>query len=1290
MRDSRSLSRGTIRLLAVALTALFGATELLSTTYYWKGGGYGTFGLYDDLANWSTESSTGVDAEVLPGEADTLDPKTSCSFNLNGGEWTLKSWDPVSDWDRRGLGLTNGTLTFTTSVQTHSGTISIWDGATLNFAKTAQFVPALNDAGTRYVDVLPGGTFNFYGTYYCYHGQVLVKQGGTATIDPVSWGGQGGSQQADNLLSNAGTLNLPSGLVYKTGGANSNYKSAFKQTGGVLNLGGPISRGNVSPANMVFYIVFSGGLVNVEKDAFFLANSVSVTAEVPFNVAEGATLTADGVTFSDGIPLIKEGPGAVRFTNALPAAVTLKAGDLRLEGEPRNITLNVDATEPGGRIVLAAKDLTLEGFVADTVTFGVDTSIVVHKDTVLHSPSEELLDRVEADLLAAGFNISREGDALVLYSSYTFSSTETTDLNDPAGWFGGTLPPAGQGVILSGAGVQAVIDAEIPAWSYILVTDGASLTIAGSDMELPTIVLEGDTHLEITGSATLPTPISTKPDSDGRLPSIHLAPGGSLTLPGGSAFKNCRLTLEGELKSSSDGQFIFGTADADETAHFALVANGATISASNAAGMANAARIDFAVPTAGGTVVLDEPIVLKNCAFAYNSLDGFAFGLNNPVDTPVEVIVDNTPLNIGGETYVSGSAHLVLTNGSVLLRQRHSENGAGYNINVENKGRITLVDGGEIRGGVTMINGDLTNGAVRLQPDEEGYASIVIGEGGIACWYKLNGYGKGVVRVEDGIVECFKTFWWGWPGNREHILNNLLSVEIPAGKTMTYRGVPQKLYSNYDELSGTTFESPFSGEGNLIVENTRSGTTLQPTICRNDNTCTGTLSVSPDNGTAKARVQFADGANWAGMVILDGRIGLKPVDLTYSSSASKPTTATFGGAYLTSPFSLRCWIAIDENGDCNVTNDMVHIGALGWNAEPGATLALVSQNSLDISDIPIGTELVIGRMPKDGAIPESAEPKVALLERAIDGNEEESILVAKILSADGFVFNGGSETITDLNDPSGYADGIVPVGKAIQIDGTTAIVDATHPLPEFTAITLRNGAVLNFVGKTEEGTAFTLPTIKLDPTSALRIGDDAATATTVNLTVAPIAVGLAGSEGLPRIIIEKGSTLGIPGGTKFANVAIEHYGTMAWCDTVSGGVTIGYAVNGETTRIAYTGVGGRFDFRANQNATAGRVAFLTPASGGRVQALGDILLQKVTSAFDNWSNFGERYFGVNNPTDEPFTVVLDNTQFNITWSAILAGGARMLLRNGARFGVLGSCYNHGFGSTVKEQASIVV
>ena len=52
MRDTSSFICGTVRLLAFALAMGFGATEVFSATYYWKGGGYGTFGLYDDLSNW--------------------------------------------------------------------------------------------------------------------------------------------------------------------------------------------------------------------------------------------------------------------------------------------------------------------------------------------------------------------------------------------------------------------------------------------------------------------------------------------------------------------------------------------------------------------------------------------------------------------------------------------------------------------------------------------------------------------------------------------------------------------------------------------------------------------------------------------------------------------------------------------------------------------------------------------------------------------------------------------------------------------------------------------------------------------------------------------------------------------------------------------------------------------------------------------------------------------------------------------------------------------------------------
>ena len=94
---------------------------------------------------------------------------------------------------------------------------------------------------------------------------------------------------------------------------------------------------------------------------------------------------------------------------------------------------------------------------------------------------------------SAGVAIIESGDALTIgASTYIFDSTSVTDLNDPAGWQNG-LPAAGRDVIVSGAGVNAIVAADLTnVWNSITVQDGASLTIAADGMTLPSLVLRGD------------------------------------------------------------------------------------------------------------------------------------------------------------------------------------------------------------------------------------------------------------------------------------------------------------------------------------------------------------------------------------------------------------------------------------------------------------------------------------------------------------------------------------------------------------------------------------------------------------------------------------------------------------------------------------------------------------------------------------------------------------------------------------------------------------------------------
>ena len=1266
-----------------------------AATYYWKGVTDDTAGgNWSELSNWSTESATGADATALPGSSDKFYGLQSRSIDLEGQEWSIGGWNSTGDWNRYKMYLSNGTLNVVGNVTTHSDDIYINNGATLVFASGTTFNPAEGDAGNHRQYVRSGGEVDVLGTLLIYYYTLYVQSGGTAVINPTSLKISSTAQKSF-FQNDGGVLSLPSGLVFQQGSSSTGFSFSLYQNSGTLILGGPLNK-NGKPGT--YNATLSGGTIRVTGDVSFDFDSVSIpdNASITLDIDSGASINLSGVSFGAGAVVAKMGAGDFAFTSgmALPDTFTVAEGSLALTSAGSYDIFDVSFAS-GGSVKIGAAGVTLTGWDSTLLTAGAFVSGIaspVNGSTILTCANADVLARAKTGLdatLPEGFETVIDGNALKVTSSYVFNSTTITDLNDPDGWASGSVP-VGKVVTIAGSGVNAIATS-LPVFAGITVQDGASLTISG-DATLPATTLADGASLTISsGSATVGGALTIEASASS-LASVSVASGATLNVPGGTAFKNCSLALNGTLAATSDGKLIFGTANDGETAHFSMTANGATITALNSAGTENGSRLDFAVPASGGTVVVDAPIILKDTAITYNSKDGMAFGLNNPNAQSFQVIADNTPLDIGANTYVAGGANLVLTNNTVLLRRRHSAGDTGdsyYNIYVQNLGKITLVDGGEIRAGITRVNSDTTNGVIEVNPDEAGWVGIEVLSGGIGCWYKLNGKNKGTVQFSDGVMECFTTQWWGW-GNRTHPFNNLAAVDIPAGKTMTFRGVAPKMSANNSTMRGMEFEAPFTGGGNLVVENTRSGTTMEPTLYRADNTCTGRLSVSPDSGTAKTLLHFADGAVWPGTVVFSERTDFIPVDENHSGTAANPATVTFGGLEMTAPLTFRVWItSADEGATFAITNDTVNVGATGWSWGESVGVAFDIRSSYTFDDLASGTEFALGTMPKGGAVPASSNNKVVLVEKAIDGDDATSLLVARIAASE-FFFEG-TGGVTDLNDNSGWISGSVPTGQDVMIrgSGVTAVVNADQTLPNFSSITLREGATLKVVGKGAEDAAIVLPSLIIDAYSTLEIGDEFQTETLATLPASLTTSALSEGANLSRIVIQTNATLNVGGGRQFKNVDFRLYGTVA-NELSEAAPVFGYAEIGETSYIAFTADGGVFGFHSNQNAGNGAVKIVYPVSGGTVVPVGTIILRNAQRSVNSWADFGDWSFGVNNPTSVPFDVLVDGTHLDCASYLHVSGAAHLSLVNGARIRRANGCLGHYFSMYVSGAAAIYV
>ncbi|MBR1870393.1 MAG: hypothetical protein IJ802_01015, partial [Kiritimatiellae bacterium] len=501
-------------------------------------------------------------------------------------------------------------------------------------------------------------------------------------------------------------------------------------------------------------------------------------------------------------------------------------------------------------------------------------------------------------------------------------------------------------------------------------------------------------------SATVNGNISIAITDNAALAEVTVETGATLKTYGGQYFKNCNLVLNGGLQTTTEGHLVFGYALPGETARFSMTATGATIATEHPVSVTaeNAYRIGFVVPAVCGAVEVDGTITLKDTTFGYNSLDGFAFGLGNPEDKEFEVVADNTNLDIGGETYVAGGAHLTLTNNSILTRKRHSEGDTSdsmYNINVQDLGKVTLRDGGTIKAGITRINGDLKNGVISLKPSVEGYVGLEVLEGGVTQWYKSNGLRgdsgyPGTIKYAGGSAELFRGYYWAW-GNRAQVFNNFAAVEVADETTMTIRGVTSDFNGGGRANMLLELETPFTGGGDIRVENNREDTLLQPVVIRGDNANTGTISVADaaENGNRKSLLHFANGANWAGTVVW------RNMDLIYSADSTSgndsgpkvitdtPASVVFGTLELVDDFPVKVWR--DESG--NLVCDQVTADSFTGSGR----IVPEAQWEVEDGDEPfeVGTKLYIGKIKKGSALPKVARRWAATREPIVDENGED-------------------------------------------------------------------------------------------------------------------------------------------------------------------------------------------------------------------------------------------------------------------------------------------------------------
>ncbi len=247
---------------------------------------------------------------------------------------------------------------------------------------------------------------------------------------------------------------------------------------------------------------------------------------------------------------------------------------------------------------------------------------------------------------------------------------------------------------------------------------------------------------------------------------------------------------------------------------------------------------------------------------------------------------------------------------------------------------------------------------------------------------------------------------------------------------------------------------------------------------------------------------------------------------------------------------------------------------------------------------------------------------------------------------------------------SNWSDNSLPDSSAtVHVHGSGTILtldDEGTTMPA--AIVVEDGATLSVVADV------TLPSITLAPTAKLVLGDET-TDVNVTLTAAPdtLADTSVTPAALPILEVTTNATLNLPGGTKFKNVNLRLFGALV--GNTLGRFYFGHAVAGEDSYFAMCSTNATITTIGRSDAyDYGSLYFVCPDASGTVHVVGTIELdglgvERFTSTSGGDSQYNGINFGVNNPTNVPFSVMFTNFSYWYLAQCSISGAANLILRD---------------------------
>ena len=1023
--------KSTVSILSAAafLTAASAFATLpadVATTYYWQKSD-NEWGTWDYASNWRIGAEDGDAASGPPGQDDYIYGEKNGfrrNYDLDDGDWTIAGWETTGDWNRHYVAFRNGTIRLTgDKCVTHSDPVTLESGSNLVWEKGSLYYASRGHGAEDQWYVRSGASLAMYGTFLMWNVRINVDEGADMVLAPEKIGFSGASWYPGTIANN-GTLKIPHGLSFEyvidhekdMDGPVDKGMFTLKQQGGVLEIGGPVSKNSCEGT---YTVNISGGAIHATGDVSLDVSNTIFSGDATIDVDDGATLDAGDSSYDGAIALVKTGAGAL-VLHDVPDSLTVQSGAVSFRGatatqmsrlalaagtvfETPLPNLRIDSIPAfAGTLAITKPGLYVRTAASAAARVTVDLSGFTPGSVVATTPDSALRAKIKTAAEAAaaenGMSIALDGQSVVVAitaGTPVFESTTVRDMANAAGWSTGSVPPAGADVLVKGGGVMAEYTPETPQFGSISVLDGAKLVlrrlsgatsidfgqnsglVVGTGIEIEfasapavgSLALEPGSRIVVADgcSFTMPATFAATATGIADLPEIDVGDGAVLSVPGGFKFRNVKLDLRGSVEASSDGPLTFGYAAAGETAWFGMYASNATIRARNNVSKRGGSNLRFFCPEDGGRVVPAAKTEFHGTTFARTGNDGFDFGVLNPEEIDVEIELADSSFDSDFDLAISGGVRLVARDGTAIRKRTYSIQNDSSNVTVSGRGVLDLEDGSFFMFQISG-NGNGQNGCLKLKPSQDGYESLVIGDGARASYFTLSKAAadldgnRGTIVLGNGAFEVATPTWYGlwrhcraFEGSRE--------VRIEDGKTFLYRraSISQEGDSQSGDNHAYVFDlADFTGTGDLRFCNVYSGKTLDVTISNAMTRAGGTVSAEADHDNCATRLRFFDGSAWGGTVEWnDESTFLAGPEVETADPERKipgPAEVAFGGLHLATDISICVW----EDG----RSDLVNVGAGGITG--GGKIKLALQDDFELDD---GPSWLVARVPAGTALP---------------------------------------------------------------------------------------------------------------------------------------------------------------------------------------------------------------------------------------------------------------------------------------------------------------------------------